>query len=91
MAINITRMSPNGQIVIPAEIRKAAKLKPATQFLVVSRGRDLLLKQVTEEEILHEFEVMDAIDEGEKAIDEGRYVEADTSMSFEEIDKLLIS
>ena len=91
MTINLTKMSPNGQIVIPAEIRKLAKIKPAAQFIVINKGRDLLLKLVTEEEILHEFEVMEAIDEGEKAIDEGRYVEADTSMSFEEFDKLLMS
>ncbi len=91
MPINITKMSPNGQIVIPAEIRKAAKLKPATQFLVVTRGNDLVLRPITEDEILHELELMESIDRAEEDFKAGRYVEADTSMSVEEIDELLMS
>jgi bifunctional DNA-binding transcriptional regulator/antitoxin component of YhaV-PrlF toxin-antitoxin module len=90
MALNITKMSANGQIVIPMPVRKSAKIKPASQFVVVPKGKDLLLKHISEEDILHEFDVMDRIDDGEHDIDEGRYVEADTSMGFEEIDELLM-
>lgn len=91
MGLNLTKMSKNGQVVIPLEIRKQAKIKPATKLLVVNRGETVILRKVTEEEILHEFDVMEQIDEGEKAIDEGRYLSVDTSMSAEEIDDLIMS
>ncbi len=91
MAINITKMSPNGQIVIPAEVRKAANIKPATQFIVVTKGNDLVLRPITEDEILHELELMESIDRAEEDFKAGRYVKADTSMSVEEIDELLMS
>lgn len=87
--INLTKMSQNGQVVIPAAIRK--DLKPKTQFLVVKKGMDIILRQVSEEEILHELELMERIDEADREIAKGNYVKADTSMSFKEFDDLLMS
>jgi AbrB family looped-hinge helix DNA binding protein len=84
-------MSKNGQVVIPAEFRKRAKLKPSTQFLVLEKWGGLFLKPVDEEEILHEIEVMESIDRAEEDFKAGRYMKADTSMSVEELDKLLMS
>jgi AbrB family looped-hinge helix DNA binding protein len=89
MAINLTKMSANGQVVIPAEIRK--KMKPKTQFLIVERGNDLLLKRVTEEEIIKEFDAMDTIDSAEDEFKAGRYTELDSETPFEEFDKAMES
>jgi AbrB family looped-hinge helix DNA binding protein len=91
MTLSLTKMSPNGQVVIPAEVRKSAKLKPAAQFIVLNKGRDIVLKQVTEEEILHEIDLMERIDRAEEDFKAGRYVEVDSSMSSEEIDDILMS
>ena len=44
----MTKTSPNGQVVIPAELRRAKGIKPATQFLILERGDDLLLKRVAD-------------------------------------------
>ena len=90
MEVSITKMSQNGQVVIPSEIRKEARLKPQTKFIVLNDGEDILLKKVTEK-ILEDFRVLKDIEEGEEQIRRGEYVEADTSMTEEEIDKLLMS
>lgn len=90
MGLNLTKMSKNGQVVIPLEIRKQAKFKPATKLLVINKGNTVILKKVTEEEILHEIEVMESIDRAEDDFKAGRYVEVDGSMSAEEMDDLLM-
>jgi AbrB family looped-hinge helix DNA binding protein len=46
MEISITKMSPNGQIVIPVEIRRDAGIKPSTKFIVFNEGGNILLKQL---------------------------------------------
>ena len=91
MGLNLTKMSPNGQVVIPAALRREYKVKASTQFVVIRKGRGFYLDPISEEEILRELEVMEGIDEGMTAIERGDYVEADTSMSVDEIDKLLMS
>ena len=91
MTLNLTRMSANGQIVIPAAVRKLANIKPSAQFLVVNKGNDLVLKRVTDEEILHEFDLMERIDRAEDDFKAGRYVEVDSSMPFDMVDRLLLS
>ena len=84
-------MSPNGQVVIPAEMRRKYKVKPSTQFIVVRKGEGFYLDPVSEEEILRELEVMEGVDEGIDAIERGNYVVGNTEMSFEEFDKLMKS
>jgi bifunctional DNA-binding transcriptional regulator/antitoxin component of YhaV-PrlF toxin-antitoxin module len=91
MGLYLTKMSPNGQIVLPAEMRRKYRVKPSAQFIVVRKGDGFYLNPVSEEEVLRELEVMELIDEGEKAIDEGRYLKVDSSMSAEEIDDLIMS
>jgi AbrB family looped-hinge helix DNA binding protein len=46
MEFSVTKLSKNGQIVIPSEIRNAAKLKPFTKLLVMMRDDEIVLKQL---------------------------------------------
>ncbi|MBN1896604.1 MAG: AbrB/MazE/SpoVT family DNA-binding domain-containing protein [Candidatus Aenigmarchaeota archaeon] len=91
MEISITRMSQNGQIVIPAEIRKDAKIKPRTKFLVFNDEGEILLKPIKEGMLMEEISLISRIESSEREIEEGRVVRADSKMSVKEIDDLLMS
>ncbi|MBN2517633.1 MAG: AbrB/MazE/SpoVT family DNA-binding domain-containing protein, partial [Candidatus Altiarchaeota archaeon] len=84
-------MSANGQVVIPADVRKLAKLKPSAQFLVINKGSDIVLKHVTKEDILVDLDLAERIGKAEDDFEHGRYTKADTRMSAKEIDDLLMS
>ena len=89
MEIAITKMSKNGQVVIPAEVRQDAGLKPAVKFLVFNEGKDLLLKQLDKKELLGELELIRKIERSEEQIARGESVTVDPGADFEEIDKAL--
>lgn len=89
MAIAITKMSRNGQIVIPAEVRQEAKVKPATQFLVFNNDGNITLKKVSEQQLKEEIEFMESLERSERQIKDGEYTEVDGNISFEEFDKLM--
>ena len=55
MGISITKISQNGQIVIPAEIRKDMKLKKSEKFLVINEGDNIILRRLKEENIKKEL------------------------------------
>jgi len=84
-------MSRNGQIVIPSEIRKEAKLRPSTKFIVFNENGDIYLKKIEKKELLKRFDLMKRIEKSEEEIAKRRSVKADTKMSNEEIDDLLMS
>ena len=46
-SIATTKMSSNGQVVIPEEIRKRLKLKKGSQFVVVSEKDVVILKAIS--------------------------------------------
>lgn len=46
MAIEITKMTSKGQVVIPHEIREGRGIKPGERFLVVDLNDNILLKRV---------------------------------------------
>ncbi len=83
-------MSENGQVVIPAEVRKDAKLKPSTKFLVFNEGGNILLKMIRKETLAWDMHLLEMIERSEKQIKAGKFTKADTSMSDEEIDDLLM-
>ncbi len=87
--VEITRMSQNGQIVIPVDIRRSAKLKASTQFLVLSENGDIILKRI-DKKIIEEMELIKKLNQSEKDIKEGRVVELDVKMSVKEMDKILM-
>ncbi len=91
MTMMITKMSANGQIVIPAEIRNAAKLKPSTKFAIFYDNGNIFLRKITKEYVKQEIALMKKIAKAEKNIKKGNYVKADTSMNAEEIDDLLMN
>lgn len=91
MEVAITKMSENGQVVIPAEIRKDAGIKPSTKFLVFNEGGNILLKIIQKEVLAKDMHLLEMIERSEKQIKAGKFIKADTSMSDEEIDDLLMA
>ena len=89
MEVAITKMSQNGQVVIPMEVRKDAKLKPFTKFIVLNKGGTIILKPVHGEKLIADLELLEAIARGEEDIRKGRVTNVDSKMSAEEILKLL--
>jgi|TARA_Y100000310_G_scaffold131979_1_gene131094 AbrB family looped-hinge helix DNA binding protein len=87
MEIAITKISQNGQVVIPAEVRKDAGIKPKTKFIVYNKGGNILLKQINNE--IGDVKLVEKIHKSEGDIKKGKVIKADTSMNDEEIDNLL--
>jgi len=90
MEVAITRMSQNGQVVIPAEIRKDAGISPSTKFIVFNQDGNIMLKQLKKESLSKDMELIDKINKSEEQIKKGKYVKANTRMKDEEIDDLLM-
>ena len=89
MEVSITKFSENGQVVIPAEVRKDAGLEPSTKFLVFNKGSNIMLKVVNKNNLANDFNLLESIKKSEDQISKGQSVKANTSMSDEEIDDLL--
>ena len=90
MEVAITKMSENGQVVIPAEVRKDARLSPSTKFLVFNEGGNIVLKRINKEALANDLRLLETIERSEAHIKAGRFTKADTSMGDEEIDDLLM-
>ncbi len=90
MEVSITKISRNGQVVIPAEIRKDAGIEPSTKFIVFNEDGNILLKQIKKEALRDDMLLLEKIKRSEEQIKAGKFVKADTSMSDEEIDDLLM-
>jgi len=91
MELSITKMSPNGQVVIPSEIRRDAGLKPSTKFLVFNEGENILLKKIKKESLIKDIQLIEKIQNSEEIISKGEFSSANTDMSDEEIDDLLMN
>lgn len=91
MDISFTKLSPNGQVVIPSEIRKKAGFKPATKFIVYNEGRNILLKEITPETLQKDMQLLETIQSSEKQIAKGNVTRATTDMDAEDIDELLMN
>jgi AbrB family looped-hinge helix DNA binding protein len=89
MEISITKMSENGQVVIPADIRRDACIKPSAKFLVFNEDGNIMLKQIKKESLKNDMLLLEKIRRSEEGIKKGRVVKADSSMSDDEIDDLL--
>ncbi len=90
MEVALTKISKNGQVVIPSEVRKDAGLKPSTQFMVFNEDGNILLKQIKKESLRKDMVLIDKIRRSEDEIKSGNFIKADTNMSDEEIDDLLM-
>jgi len=91
MEVSITKISENGQVVIPAEIRRDAGIKPSTKFIVFNEGGNILLKRIRKEALIRDMGLLEKIGKSEEQIKNGKFVKADTKMRDEEIDDLLMS
>ncbi|MFH1211398.1 MAG: AbrB/MazE/SpoVT family DNA-binding domain-containing protein [Candidatus Woesearchaeota archaeon] len=89
MEVAITRISPNGQIVIPAEIRRDAGITTSTKFIVFNKDGNILLKQINKENLGKEIDMIQKIARSEEQIKKGSYVKANTRMKAAQIDALL--
>jgi len=90
MEVALTKISQNGQVVIPSGVRRDAGIKPATQFLVFNEDGNILLKPINKESLRSDMLLIDKIKRSEDEIKSGKFVKADTKMSDEEIDDLLM-
>ena len=90
MEIAITKISQNGQVVIPAEIRRDAGIVPSTKFLVFNEGGNILLKRLRKETLIKDIELIGKIEKSEEQITKKEFVKANTKMKDEEIDDLLM-
>jgi len=90
MEISITKLSPNGQVVIPSEIRKEANLQAATKFLVFSQDGNIMLKQLRKDALSRDMEFILKLRKSEEQISGGKSVTAESGMKDEEIDDLLM-
>lgn len=91
MEVAITKISQNGQVVIPSEIRRDAGIKPSTKFIVFNEGGNILLKQIRKESLSKDMRLIDKVLRSEDQIKKGKIVKADISMKDEEIDDLLMA
>jgi len=90
MEVAITKMSENGQVVIPIEVRRDAGIKPSTKFLVFNEGGNILLKMIKRESLARDLHLLEMIERSEEQIKVGKFTRADTSMGDQEIDDLLM-
>lgn len=90
MEVSITKLSENGQVVIPAEIRRDAGITPSTKFLVFNEGGNILLKMIRKETLAKDLHLIEAIERSEEQIQSGKALKVDTTLRDEEIDDLLM-
>ena len=91
MEVSMTKISNNGQVVIPSAVRLNAGIKPSTKFLVFNNGGDIILKQIKKEHLDGMAQLIMRIEKNEDQIKKGKFVKADTSMGDEDIDNLLMA
>ncbi len=91
MEVAITKISQNGQVVIPSEIRRDAGIKPSTKFIVFNQDGNILLKQIRKKSLIEDMNLIESIRESEEQIKQGKFIKADTKMSDKEIDDLLMT
>lgn len=91
MEVAITKISKNGQIVIPAEVRADAGIKPSTKFIVFNQDGNIMLKQIKHESLSEDMLLIEKISRSENQLKDGKLIKADTSMSDKEIDDLLMA
>jgi AbrB family looped-hinge helix DNA binding protein len=90
MEVAITKMSPNGQVVIPAGIRREAGIGPSAKFIIFNRGGNILLKLINKQKLSNDFDLIEKVALTENQIEKGAFVKANAKMKAEEIDSLLM-
>lgn len=91
MQAELTRMSPNGQIVIPADIRKAAKFDTKDRFLVISEDNTVIIKKLTRSDFAKDLALLERIAEAEEQVRKGETITLPGHLSAKELDKRLMA
>ena len=91
MEFEFTRMSPNGQIVIPAEIRKSAKFDAKDRFLVISENDTIIIKKLTRTDFAKDLALLERIAEAEEQVRKGETITLPGHLSPRELDKRLMA
>lgn len=89
--MSITKISRNGQVVIPAEVRSDAGIGPDAKFIVFNEGGNIMLKPLRKEMLAKDMKLIEKIHRSEEEIKGGKFVKADSAMNEEEIDDLLMA
>lgn len=90
MEVAITTLSENGQVVIPAEVRKDAGIKPSTKFLVFNEGGNIFLKIIQKDTLARDLHFLEKLERSEEQIKAGKFTKATSTMNDEEIDDVLM-
>tara|TARA_Y100000310_G_C20174378_1_gene575149 strand:+ start:94 stop:369 length:276 start_codon:yes stop_codon:yes gene_type:complete len=91
MEVAITKISKNGQVVIPAEVRHDAGIMPSTKFIVFNQGGNILLKKIRKDALSDDIRLIEKIGKSEEQVKKGKVVKVDSSMDDEKIDDLLMN
>lgn len=84
MEFELTRMSPNGQIVIPAEIRRSAKFDAKDRFIVISENDTIIIKKLTRADFAKDLALLGRIAEAEEQVRKGETLTLPASMPIKE-------
>ena len=86
-AINITKLSSKGQVVIPLEMRK--DMKEGDKLLIIRNKNQIILKKASDldEQLKEDLEFAQRTEEAWKQIDKGEFISVDSENLFEEMDK----
>jgi len=63
MAIDKTRLSSKGQVVIPKRIRDEMQIKPGDDLVVVRKGNQIIIRPLTLESLI--LEAREAYEQGQ--------------------------
>jgi AbrB family looped-hinge helix DNA binding protein len=85
MGMGIAKISRNGQIVIPAEIRETMGIEPADRFLVISEGEEIVLRRIRKTS--RRKELLDLLELSEKYADENGITKEDVERAIDDIRK----
>lgn len=91
MEVEFTRMSPNGQIVIPADIRKAGKFSAKDRFIVISENDTIIIKKLTRADFVKDLALLEKIAEAEEQVRKGNVITLPGNLSAKELDKRLMA
>jgi AbrB family looped-hinge helix DNA binding protein len=91
MEVSITKMSKNGQVVIPAEVRKDAGIGLDAKFIVFNEGRNIMLKPLRKELLARDMKLIEKLHRSKEKLKKGKFVRVDSSMTDEDIDDLLMA
>ncbi len=72
-AVQLTRASSKGQIVIPTKMRKRLNIKKGSLFLISSENGVIVMKKIATKVSEEDLKTIKLVEEAWRDIEEGRY------------------